>query len=159
MIDLFKKIFETNPKNRITVSQIKAHPWFQVNFVSVKGHMDKLKDENIQFVDEEVEKPELVIKDLSKEIDINLIPYMSCFEMATLISGKWVTKMFTNHKQNTLNSNNIFISTMHSSFYMLINIEVKDFLLKLHNFFISLGSVKYSKISNSRVSFNYYIFQ
>jgi serine/threonine protein kinase len=28
LVDLFKKLFVVNPKNRYTIEQIKTHPWF-----------------------------------------------------------------------------------------------------------------------------------
>ena len=51
-IDLVKQILEVNPKNRIKISEIKSHPWFnQISNVLYEGINTK---ETILPIDEEI---------------------------------------------------------------------------------------------------------
>lgn len=150
LIDLLKKIFEINPKNRITISQIKLHPWFKVGFTAVIGTIDRSKSNeyNIQYIDEDLEKSEFAIKELYKEIDYSKIAFLNCFEFSTLLSGKWVTKMFDNTEKGEIIQ---FINK--KSFYLLGRTDMPSFLKNLHLYLVSqCQSIKYNYIMNSKVS-------
>lgn len=100
LIDLFRRIFDVNPKTRITIPQIKEHSWFKIGFKPVKGVIDQSKshiyeNNNIQYVEEEVIKEGHLVKgDLYKEIDYSKVSILNGFELLTMMSGKWVTEMF-----------------------------------------------------------------
>lgn len=152
LVDLLKKIFEVNPKNRITINQIKQHSWFKLGFTAVKGTIDRSKsnEDNIQYVEEDVEKTEFAIKELYKEIDYSKIAYLNCFEMSTLLSGKWVTKMFDTSEKGEIIQ---FINK--KSFYLLGKTDMPSFLKYLHVFMANLcQTIKYNYVMTSKVSAN-----
>ena len=146
LVDLLKKMFETNPKTRITINQIKVHPWFKINFNPIKGSfLDKSKsnENNINYIteDEEDKILEFNLKNIDKDVIDNYVkhtPVLNCFEMATLLSGKWVNTMFSSHSyknlSNNINNNNVFEMTLYVCFNFLIKENMESYIGVLQKF-------------------------
>lgn len=86
---------------------------------------------------------------MNKEIldSNNLINDINCFELATLLSGKWVNTIFKNSKSN---NSNIFEMKIHSNFNFLIKDTINIFIDKLQYFLNKTDKdVKYSCIEHA----------
>jgi len=77
LVDLLKNIFKPKPRDRYTIKQIKKHPWFYVNFQSVKGNLLE-KNNEIKFLEDlepDTPKRELIkIKSDQFIVNIDSIP-------------------------------------------------------------------------------------
>jgi 5'-AMP-activated protein kinase catalytic alpha subunit len=87
LVDLLKKIFVTQPKNRFTIKDIKKHSWFNKNFVDINQIFDYGNIVKVNSVN-------------SKNFDIgeNNIRKLNSFEFISMIAGKWLNNMFIDDK-------------------------------------------------------------
>ena len=87
LVDLLKKIFVTQPKNRFTIKDIKKHSWFRKNFVDINQIFDYGNIVKVNSVN-------------SKNFDIgeNNIRKLNSFEFISMIAGKWLNNMFIDDK-------------------------------------------------------------
>lgn len=114
--------------------------------------MDEREDNNnINYVEEE-DKKEFQIKCLHEEVDLKKLPYISCFEVSAMLSGKWVAKMFDNpdkyQESLTISAKNKFTFLAYDS--------PTEFLKKFHNSLLKQSTkLRYSQNSEGEVSKEY----
>lgn len=117
-------------------------------FVQVKGYMDERSEDNlIDFIGEEG-RIEFNIKEIHNEIDFEKLPIISCFELSTMLSGKWVTKMFDTEDKI---KETLSIPTK-SKFTILAHESALDFVKKFSEFLVKhTKAVKYNQLDNGKV--------
>lgn len=109
--------------------------------------MDERKGNEINFIVED-DKIDYDINELHTQINIDKIPYLSCFELSTMLSGKWITTMFDKPEK----SSSLTIIAK-NKFTILANDNLKAFLQKLHSNLINKAKeVKYKQINDGKVS-------
>ncbi|KYQ93026.1 putative protein serine/threonine kinase [Tieghemostelium lacteum] len=79
--DLIRKMLVVDPMKRITISEIRKHPWFQVNLPKYLSSPNTFLSKNIQNMDQEVvdelyniygiEQKEKILEDLQKVGEVN----------------------------------------------------------------------------------------
>ena len=94
---------------------------------------------------EEVEVKEYLIKEPHTELNFDDLPFVSCFELSNILSGKWVTKMFDSQKLDGFNYQS------KTKFLIFTYDEPKIFFQKLNESFSKkTQSSKYLEIEKGK---------
>jgi hypothetical protein len=111
--------------------------------------MDERSEENLIDFAREEEGIEFNIKEIHNEIDFDKIPKITCFELSTMLSGKWVTKMFDTEDKI---KETLSIPTK-SKFTILASESAIDFIKKFSDYLVKHSKlVKYNQLDVGKVN-------